>query len=409
MEKMVNFLKSNVRIIIVIMIILIFFTFYISKYEFRKKTTYMVVNGDIENSVESNLYLIKKESLIDYDNTQPITAIVDQGKRASKYEPIATYQNDSYEDYKNQIADIDKQIQTLVKDLPITYSADITNINEKILKYSKEVQKTTSYLKIQEYKTKLDELAYKKITILANSSPDSSAIRDFVNKRENLVALSKSSDNTIWTSVSGIVTYKIDGLENLYPYDKTTEYDIDDFEKLISAYDTNTNSEFGIKIIDNFEAYFLVKTKKGQNDEYIKEGKSYKIRISDLENLTLKAKLIKNISNDEYNYSLFEMHNEIDSMIDYRKLSCEVVWNTISGMAVPLNAIYTDDEKQYNYVLMVYGTDYVRVPINILTKSDSIALVENVAKDKFEKYGLDSSFKLELYDELIIEDQKRSN
>lgn len=403
MNKIIDFLKSNIRVIIVLTIILIFIIFYISKKEFSKKTIYTVINGNIESSEETNIYLLKKETIVDYDKNQSVTAIIDQGKRASRYEAVATYKNDSYDDYQKQIEDIDKQIQTLVKDLPLTYSADISNIDDKILKYSNEVQGTTSYLKIQEYKTKLDELAYKKITILANSSPDSSAIRDLVAKRENLVNLSKISDHNIISPVSGIVTYKIDGLEGVISYDEILNYSASEFEKFIFMYDSNTNNEFGIKIIDNFGAYFLVKTPSGKYDEYIKEGKNYKIRVSDFENLVLTATLIKNINDSGYNYSLFEIHNEIDSLVDYRKLSCEIVWNTIEGMAVPLNAIYTDEVNNYPYVLMVYGTDYVKVPINIVSKSDSIALVENVDKEVYEKYNLDTTFILELYDELVIE------
>lgn len=403
MNKIIDFLKSNIRVIIVLTIILIFIIFYISKKEFSKKTIYTVINGNIESSEETNIYLLKKETIVDYDKNQSVTAIIDQGKRASRYEAVATYKNDSYDDYQKQIEDIDKQIQTLVKDLPLTYSADISNIDDKILKYSNEVQGTTSYLRIQEYKTKLDELAYKKITILANSSPDSSAIRDLVAKRENLVNLSKTSDQNIISPVSGIVTYKIDGLEGVISYDEILNYSASELEKFISMYDSNTNNEFGIKIIDNFGAYFLVKTPSGKYDEYIKEGKNYKIRVSDFENLVLTATLIKNINDSGYNYSLFEIHNEIDSLVDYRKLSCEIVWNTIEGMAVPLNAIYTDEVNNYPYVLMVYGTDYVKVPINIVSKSDSIALVENVDKEVYEKYNLDTTFILELYDELVIE------
>lgn len=403
MNKIIDFFKYNIKIVIVLSIILVFCIIYFSKMELNHKTTYTIVNGNIESSEETNLYLIKKETIIEYDKNQAITSIVDQGNRAAKYEAIATYQNESYNDYQRQIAEIDKQIQTLVKDLPATYSTDISNIDSKIQRYSKEVQKTTSYLKMQEYKTKLDALAYKKITILSNASPDSSAIRDLVSKRENLVKLSKTSNNTIFTSVSGIVTYKIDGNENVIPYKEAQNYNISDLDKLISAYDANTNSEFGIKIVDNFGAYLLVKTKSGENDQYIKQGKNYKIRISDFENLTLTANLVRNINDGNYNYSIFSIYNEIDSLVDYRKLSCEVVWNTVSGMAIPLNSIYTDEEMGYEYVLMVYGTDYVRVPIKIIAKSDSIALVENVSEDEYKKYNLDSTFKLELYDELVIE------
>lgn len=403
MGKVIDFIKSNIMIIVLVTIVAIFVSFYFIKNEFNRKTTYTVIQGQIEHTEESNLYLIKKETVIDYDKSQPITAIVDQGKRASKYEAVAIYQNESYDDYLKQIEDIDKQLQTLVKDLPITYSADISNIEQKILKYSSDVQHTTSYLKMQEYKAKLDELAYRKIVVLSNSSPDSSAIRDLVTKREELVKLSKLSDNNIFAPVSGVVAYKIDSLEGKYNFNSVEQMSAKDFENIIQAYDSNSTSDFGIKLIDNFSAYLLVKTQNKDNEQYIKIGRSYNIRISDLENKTLNARLKNNIKEGEYNYSLFEIDNEIDDILDYRKLSCEVVWNTDTGMAIPLNAIHEDEIMQYKYVLMVYGTDYVKIPINIITQSDSIAIVENVDKEEYKKYNLDDSFKLELYDELIIE------
>ena len=405
MKKVLDFLKANIRIIIIAVILLVFIIVYKSKDVFTHKTIYTVVNGDLESMTETNLYLLKSENIVDYNKEESITAIVDQGKRASKYEAIATYQNESYEDYQNQIAQIDKQIQSLIKDMPETHSADITGIENKILKYASELQGTTSYSKIQEYKAKLDELAYKKITILANSSPEDSAIRDLISQREELVRLSKTSENTIWTDRSGIVTYKLDGLEGILDYGNITNYSAQDLDNIIEKYNTNGNNEFGIKIVNNFNAYLLVKTPKGENDEYIKEGRTYNIRVADLENTTLKVRLTKNIAEGDYNYSIFEIQNEIDSLVDYRKLSCEVIWNTISGMAVPLNAIYHDDEQNYDYVLMVYGTDYKRVAVNIKRKSDSIAIVENVDKSTAESYGLDTSFVLEMYDELVIEDR----
>jgi putative membrane fusion protein len=405
MKKVLDFLKANIRIIVIAVILLVFIIVYKSKDVFTHKTIYTVVNGDLESMTETNLYLLKSENIVDYNKEESITAIVDQGKRASKYEAIATYQNESYADYQNQIAQIDKQIQSLIKDMPETHSADITSIENKILKYASELQGTTSYSKIQEYKAKLDELAYKKITILANSSPEDSAIRDLISQREELVRLSKTSENTIWTDRSGIVTYKLDGLEGILDYGNITNYSAQDLDNIIEKYNTNGNNEFGIKIVNNFNAYLLVKTPKGENDEYIKEGRTYNIRVADLENTTLKVRLTKNIAEGDYNYSIFEIQNEIDSLVDYRKLSCEVIWNTISGMAVPLNAIYHDDEQNYDYVLMVYGTDYKRVAVNIKRKSDSIAIVENVDKNTAESYGLDTSFVLEMYDELVIEDR----
>lgn len=403
MNKVMDFLKANVKIILLILFIVCIFTYSLTKDSLKKKTTYTVVEGTIERSQETNLYILKKETLIDYDSTLPVTAIIEQGKRASKYEAIATYKTASYDEYVAQISDIDKQIQTLVKDLPATYSADIANIEAKILNYAVEIQNTTSYVKMQEYKTKLDELSYKKISVLANSTPDSSAIRDLLAQRENLTNLSKESSNTITTPSTGIVTYKVDGLEDAYQYASLESYSIDQFNNIINSYNGSQNSEFGIKVVDNYGIYFLTKTAREDYDSYIKEYSKYKIRITDIDNKTLYASLIKLQQDEEYNYCLFKLDNEIDDLIDYRKLSCEVVWNTVSGIAIPLNAVYKDVEKNYDYVLMVYGTDYVKVPIKIISSSDSIVIVDNYKKEELEAMGLEYKFYLELYDELVIE------
>ncbi len=403
MNKVIEVLKQNIKIIILILAIVIFFIFFLNKDALKKKTIYTIVNGTIERSQETNLYLLKKESLVEYNKSLPVISIIDQGKRTSKLETIATYKSNSYDDYQNQIAQVDKQIQLLIKDLPATYSADITNIEDKILSYAKEAQSTTSYVKMQEYKAKLDELAYRKIIVLANSTPDSSAIRDLINKREELVKLSKEASDVINAPISGIVTYKIDGLENTYDYNDIEDYDLQKYNEIISKYDTATSSEFGIKVVDNYSVYLLLKTKRDENEQYIAENNRYRIRITDFENTTYYSQLIKLTQDEEYNYCLFKISNEIDNIVDYRKLSCEVVWKTQSGMAIPTNAIYKDEEKGYDYVLMVYGAEYIRVPINIVASSDSIVIADNLEKEEIESLGLDPTFKIELYDQLVIE------
>lgn len=403
MNKVIEVLKQNIKIIILILAIVIFFIFFLNKDALKKKTIYTIVNGTIERSQETNLYLLKKESLVEYNKSLPVISIIDQGKRTSKLETIATYKSNSYDDYQNQIAQVDKQIQLLIKDLPATYSADITNIEDKILSYAKEAQNTTSYVKMQEYKAKLDELAYRKIIVLANSTPDSSAIRDLINKREELVKLSKEASDVINAPISGIVTYKIDGLENTYDYNDIEDYDLQKYNEIISKYDTATSSEFGIKVVDNYSVYLLLKTKRDENEQYIAENNRYRIRITDFENTTYYSQLIKLTQDEEYNYCLFKISNEIDNIVDYRKLSCEVVWKTQSGMAIPTNAIYKDEEKGYDYVLMVYGAEYIRVPINIVASSDSIVIADNLEKEEIESLGLDPTFKIELYDQLVIE------
>lgn len=402
-DKVFDFFKRNFLVILFILAIIFFFVYTFTKEGMKRLTTYTVVEGIIEIGDQTTMYLAKNETIIDYDKSTPITALVEQGKKASKNESVATYQNESYGEYLKQIEDIDSQIQTLVKDLPATYSSDLTNVEAKILTYAKEIQHATSYSKIQEYKTKMDELAYKKITILANSSPDSSAIRDLLNQREELVRLSKSSDNTISTPVSGIVTYKLDGLEDKIDFTNLRNFSSADINSLIGSYSGSSNNEFGIKVIDNFNVYLIAKTPVGDSSDYIAEGRNYKIRIADIENQVVTVTLVKNIQEGGYNYSIFKMNNDVDNVVDFRAMSCEIIWKSYSGLAVPLTSISRNEEKGYDYVRMVFGTKYVEVPINIVRKSDSIAIVSNFTKEQYQEFGLEKECTVELYDELVIE------
>ena len=404
MSKVIDKLNENKKLIIIILLaIACLLVYHFNKEKLKTKTTYTVINGAIESSIETNMYVLKQETMVEYDNSLSITAVIEQGKRVSKREIIATYKSDVYDDYLSQIEDIDKQIQVLVKDLPITYSADINSIENQIAKYAKESRETTSYIKMQEYKSKIDELSNKKVSILANTSPDSSAIRALIDQRNILSNKSKESSSTIKAPCVGVVSYKLDGAEKIYNYNSLLNMSSEEFNQVISTYENVISDDFGIKIINNYEVYLLIKSSKSDNDQYIKEGSRYYIRIANIDNKTIRPYLVKNIETSDHNYSLFKLENGLDNIIDYRILSVEIIWNTVNGMAVPCNAVKEDIEKGYLYVTMVYGADYVKVPIEIVASSDSIYIVKNVDKEKLKQSGIDSRFGLELYDELVLE------
>lgn len=201
----------------------------------------------------------------------------------------------------------------------------------------------------------------------------------------------------------GVITYKIDGLENIVNFENIENLDVAKLEDIISKYKSNDVSNFGIKIIDNYNAYILVKEKKGENDEYIQEYKKYTLKFGEKDYDNITALLVKKIDGKEYNYVIFKVENGIENLVDLRTTSMEVVWKKVSGMAVPKSAIKKNEEKGYNYVTLVYGTQYIDVPIKIEIESDNICIVENLTKEEREKIGVSTSYVLELYDKLVME------
>ncbi|MDO4282133.1 MAG: HlyD family efflux transporter periplasmic adaptor subunit [Clostridia bacterium] len=404
-KTMIQRIRENKHnILVTIMIFAILLSIFIYRKYLNVKTTYTVVNGYIEKTTDSVGIVLKNEKVLELNNTEVAIPIVEQNKRVAKGETIAIYKNERYDEYLKTIEELDKSIQSLILDLPASYSNDVSSIDAQITNLAKEARKETSYIKMQEYKTKIDELAYKKVIILGERSPEGSKVRELIEEREVVEknSLSAETDNII-APVSGVATYKIDNLENFVNVEDILNFDIEKLEDIISKYKENNASNFGIKIVDNYQAYILIKEEKDKNSEYITIGKSYTLKFGEKDVDSITAKLVKSIEGNEYNYNIFQLNNGIEELVDLRTISTEVVWKKVSGMAVPKTAIQRNEEKGYSYVTLVYGTQYIEVPIKVSIESDNVCIVENLSKEEKEKLGITTTFILELYDKLLIE------
>lgn len=404
--KIKNFFQKNfLNIFIVIFIFIIVLCVSMYNKWYGNIETYTVGNGYVEKSTDTLGYIVKDESVASISNSGVAIPVIEQGKKTAKNEIIAIYKDSNYDKYLEEIAIMDKDIESLVKDLPYTYSSDVKEIENEISNISNLALKTTSYIKMQEYKNKLDELSYKKVLILGSLSPEGSKIRDLINEREEYETKSKTSSNNIKAPITGIVTYKIDGLENTSDVKSIFSYSISDLENIISKYSNNDQNKFGIKVVDNYEAYIVVKEEKGKNDDYISEGKTYNIKLPEINGVKLSAKLEKIIDSENYYYCILKLSNGIENIIDERACSINIVWKKVSGLAIPKHYIKQDPEKGYNYVTAIHIGQYLDIPVDIEIESDNVCIVKNMSDENLEKYNLDSpSEELKVYDQIIYKE-----
>ncbi len=393
--------KKNIFFIIAIILIAISILLY--KVVFKSKSTYTVINGYVEKISDTAGIVLKDESIIELKNNTSAAPVIEQGRRVSKNNVIATYKSSSYENYLSQIEQIDNDIQTLVKDLPITYSVDVSNIENEISEITKQSSKTTSYLKMQEYKSKVDELANKKVIILGQLSPAGSKIRELIEKREKIEEENRHSNDNIKAPKSGVVTYKLDNLENQIDISNVLKLTISEIDNLFDKYSSNNLNNFGIKIVNNFLAYFVVKIENGEYDNYIKDGKIYTIKINEKKSIEFSSKLVKSLKDDKNNYLIFEIDNGIENIIDHRLVNLEIIWDKKEGMAVLKDAIKRNEQNTYDYVTVVNGGEYLHVPVKIISSNEGICIVDNFTTEEKKELGIeDNKNKINLYDILVI-------
>ncbi len=393
--------ETKKNIFIIVSILLIILSVFLYKRIFKSKVTYTVMNGYVEKVSNVIGVVLKDETIIDMKKDASAVPIIEQGKRVGKGDIIATYKSENYENYLSQIEQVDNDIQTLIKDLPITYSVDVASIESEISQLVKEAKNTTSYLKMQEYKTKIDELSYKKVLILGELSPSGSKTRELIEKRQEIEENNKLSNDNIKAIKSGLVTYKLDNLEKEVDINNISNFGKNEFDNIFEKYSDNNSNNFGIKIVNNYLAYIAIRIPVDENDKYIKKDKIYTIKVKEKESVEVSGKLVKNLKFDNENYLLFEITDNIESLVDHRTVNLEIIWDKTVGMAVLKDAIRRNEQDTYDYVV-VNGGEYLNVPIKIINSSEGICIVENLKTEEKEKLGITDNNKINLYDILVI-------
>ena len=148
--------------------------------------------------------------------------------------------------------------------------------------------------------------------------------------------------------------------------------------------------------------YLAIKIPIDENDKYIKEDKNYIIKTNEKESVEFTGKLVKSLKSDNDNYLLFEITDNIESLVDHRTVNLEIIWDKTVGMAILKDAIRRNEQDTYDYVIVVNGGEYLNVPIKIINSSEGICIVENLKPEEKEKLGITDNNKINLYDILVI-------
>lgn len=148
---------------------------------------------------------------------------------------------------------------------------------------------------------------------------------------------------------SGIVSFNIDGFEELLVADKIEDLN---FAQLQGIYESVSNkrsppknvkaNQAVIKIIDNFSWYMAFELKNKE----MKIGENYELKIN--ENIGIKAKLAK-ISED-YTMGFFLINRDLEKLLDLRIVKVEIVTGTYTGKSIPKTALFMNDGEKGVYV-----------------------------------------------------------
>lgn len=368
-------------------------------------TNSFIIQKDVLTSEESlEGYVIRDEQVIDctqYGNE--IVKVKEEGKRVAKGETIFRYYTANEDKIKKEIEDIDKKLQEALSGQTDLFPSDIKALDNQIETTLKEINNESSIKEIEELKKTINNYISKKAKIAGELSPAGSYINNLTKEKAELEQTLYDATNYVTASTTGVVSYRIDGLEE--------ELTPNNFKTLNEQYLKKLNLKTGqkviesdnqVKIINNFECYIAIYT-KSEDAEKIEVGDKINIRVSNLEKQ--KAEVVYVNDDENTKIIVLKINTGVENLINYRKVSVDVIWWEKEGLKAPKSAIIYENGLSY-IVRKRYG-NLNKILVKVEQENEKYCIIRNYKTNELKELGytveeINKLKNIEIYDEIIV-------
>ncbi len=401
MEKKIR--KGRVfAVVLILALVFIYAVYLVAKLVQNPTNTFMVTNGKISQEESDIGYIIREETVVKGQNYKNgMVKIKNEGEKVAKGDSVFRYYSSGEEELKNKIAELDVEIQSLMQNEKSSFPSDVKLLESQIEKELDSIYGVNNAQKIQEYKKNINSYITKKAKI---SSPSNSRLKELLSQREEYENRLTSDSENVNAPESGIVSYRVDGLESVLTTEDFTKFNKSFLQdlKLKTGQTVASNEEVG-KIINNYQCYivFNSNTNEAKNS---KVGDTIKIRVQNSD--TLKASVENIIDEDDESKTItVKITNDVEKLIAYRKISFDIIWWDAEGFRIPNEAI--KEENGLSYVVRNRNGYYNKMLVKILKQNDEYCIVRQYKTEELEELGFTSSQiysmrNIALYDEIVL-------
>ncbi len=399
--------KRKIVLYIVLILILCYLVYTLYLLIKQPTDTFTVEEGNLYLEETDIGYVIRDEQVVRGTNYKNgMEQIKLEGERAAKDEAIFRYYSNNEENLKKNIEELDVKIQEAMEqdNSFVNSNSDIKLLENQIDEKMKEINEITDVNKLEEYKKEIDDLVSKKAKIAGESSPQGSYLKQLIEERKNYESELNSGAEYVNAPKSGIVSYKVDGLEETLTPDCFSELSKEYLESLnLQTGKVVATSEECGKIIDNFVCY-IATVSSSEDAKQAQVGDKVKVRLSNNEEVPAE---IVNIANDSEDDTLLMLKIEkgIEELINYRKISFDLIWWDAQGLKVPNQAIVK--ENDLNYVVRKRAGYLNKILVKVTKEGESYSIVESYESEELKELGFSNEEianykKISLYDEIVL-------
>ena len=337
----------QVTLLSLIIFAVIFCIYKIIKLLINPAESFLIEQGIIEQSESVTGYVIREEQVIKTSSSEQekLVQIKNEGERISVGEEIFRYEVKNEQELNEKIRELNNQIQKAMEGQIEIPSSDIRALDKQIESKINGIQKNNNIQEIKEYKTDINLYITKKAKISGELSPAGSYINNLINQRIEIENQLKNNSKYEKAPSSGIVSYRVDGLEEKLTFQNLDSITSEMLENLhsITGQIVTTSTKEG-KIIDNFECYIAVSTKSDEAKK-AKIGDNVKLKLATNKEIPAEVARIK--EEKDGRLVIFKINQGVEYLTGYRKISLDIIWWKEQGLRVPNSSIIYENGLSY--------------------------------------------------------------
>lgn len=401
-NKKVNYKKIVIAAISLIIIGYLVYTIYLLIKE--PTNVFTVEEGKLYQEETDIGYVIRNEKVAKGQNYKNgMEQIINEGERASTNENIFRYYSVNEESLKQKIAELDSKVQEVMVNDSSLLTADMKLLENQIDEKVENINKITDVSKLTEYKKEIDTLIAKKAKTAGESSPKGSYLRQLIEERKKYESELNSGAEYVKAPISGVVSYRVDGLEETLTPENSGSLSKQYLESLNlkTGKIVATNEECG-KVIDNFSCYIATIT-SSEEAKQATVGQKVKVRLSS--NTEISAQITNIIEENDERLIILKLNKQVKELINYRKITFDLIWWDATGLKVPNQAIVK--ENDLDYVVRNRAGYLSKILVKVKKQGDKYSVVDSYSNEELKEIGYTDTEianyrKISLYDEILI-------
>ncbi len=346
--------------------------------------------GKIEEIQNIDGVFVRNEELIISPETGSCVMDAMDGEKVPANYRIATVVKNVpvsvYEELKKKEMEI-ARAQNAQKENIIVFSSDIKKLDSEIIEEVKNLAQLSSRGSLVEsYNSisKVDKAVYRKSDIFGDSSKSAEYINKLKSEKASIQNKLNNNIKEIHTDASGLISYAIDGYENLLTPDFIRKATPKELEKITTK---QTNRDFNIidakkdkpiaKLVKDLENYLVTAV----DEEYTKPlmlDRKVTLRINDT-GINIDAEIIYSSDViDGKRIIAFKFDTGLNETVGLRRINADIILSSSTGLKVPYSSLRDIDLKNKTATLtLVKGHTATLKKVKIVGMNDHAVIIDS--------------------------------